>query len=187
MFRGPDAVFVVWPNVVELMLIGKPASLFVGPTRNAVWLKRSRNNASRFTYARPAEMRFAMLRSRFHNPGPYRKMRCPSSPGVVGDCKYCGLARPSGPISFRIDVQLCAVGAGPKRHELLQFVDGDAVEDDARVELVVCRPSAREKERPPRLDASDARDGPPARHLAQNRTLDRERAAPGPNGSSYVQ
>jgi hypothetical protein len=41
MFRGPDAVFVVWPKVVELMLIAKPASLFVGPTRNAVWLNRS--------------------------------------------------------------------------------------------------------------------------------------------------
>src|SRR5712691_2504421 len=186
MFRGPDAVFVVWPNVVELMLIGKPASLFVGPTRNAVWLNRSRNNASRFTYARPAEMRFAMLRSRFHNPGPYRKMRCPSSPGVVGDCRYCGLARPSGPISFGSTYSSVPLGPG---RSVTSFCSSSTVmplrTTPASNWLYVDRPLVRKNGRPDWMRAMPETAHPLATWLRIGFSIANVRL--GPNGSSYVQ
>ena len=68
-FLGPDAVVDVCPNVVELMLIGTPASMNpLPPTRNVAVLNTSRQSASKLTEARPVLKRFPM-RDRFRFVG----------------------------------------------------------------------------------------------------------------------
>src|SRR5204863_475536 len=61
-------------------------------------------------------------------------------------------------------------------HQLLQLLDGDAVQDDAGVPLVDGLPFAGQQKRPPALEVHDAGDRPASKHLLERAIADLEMA-----------